>query len=299
MNQEFYIYLLQLAVIGTIIIWLYLNKCKKSNLDSTSKDTITGLPDRASFEKDFEEILMNLKGGEKAVLLNIDIKKFSKFNDSLGFDVGELLLEEIGIRLRNFTKKQVKVYRFMCNEFTIIIQKPLGEIEESIKLCENITDVLNKSYDINEYQLNVTISIGIAIYPVDGDNVQILIKNSDIAKRRVNNFTKERYLFYSAGMKKAVFEELIIENSLENAIENEELVIYYQPKVNVNTVKIVSAEALLRWNHPSFGIISPAKFIPLSESTGQIIDIGEWVVTKVCKQIEVWKKMKCAICQFL
>lgn len=244
-------------------------------------DSLTGLPNRILFRSDLKTTLENYK---KGALVFIDIDDFKLVNDAFGHDYGDLLLVIFSQLINIFIEPYGILYRLGGDEFIILIDK-LDSYDKLKKLCIEIFHCLRNPFEIKEKQIYITISMGITLFPKDSDDITELYKYSDLAvfeskqngKNTATFFRKE--LFYSYRRK------LIIEQELKTAIENNELYILYQPQIDAVENKVIGFESLLRWENRTLGFISPQEFIPICESTGLIIEIGEWVLNSVCKTI--------------
>ncbi|APM38487.1 bifunctional diguanylate cyclase/phosphodiesterase [Clostridium kluyveri] len=244
-------------------------------------DSLTGLPNRILFRNDLKTILDNYKNG---ALIFINIDDFKSVNDTFGHDYGDLLLIIFSQLIAMCIEPYGTLYRLGGDEFMLLIDK-LNSYNELEKLCMEISHYLRNPFEVKEKQIYITISIGIALFPEDSRDVAELYKYADLAvfeskqkgKNTTTFFKKELFYFYRR--------KLIIEQELKTAIENNELYILYQPQIDAVENKVIGFESLLRWKNRKLGFISPQEFIPICESTGIIIDIGEWVLNSVCKMI--------------
>lgn len=244
-------------------------------------DSLTGFPNRILFRNDLKTILDNYKNG---ALIFIDIDDFKSVNDTFGHDYGDLLLIIFSQLIAMCIEPYGTLYRLGGDEFILLIDK-LNSYNKLKKLCMEISHYLRNPFEIKEKQIYITISIGIALFPEDSSDVAELYKYADLAvfeskqkgKNTTTFFKKELFYFYRR--------KLIIEQELNTAIENDELYILYQPQIDAVENKVIGFESLLRWKNRKLGFISPQEFIPICESTGIIIDIGEWVLNSVCKMI--------------
>ena len=252
-------------------------------------DGLTDLPNRRMFN---DQLLLNLNQARKMNqplgIMYLDLDRFKYVNDSLGHMIGDTLLQEIAKRLASNVREGDFVARVGGDEFNIIL--PETDRENSLVVAENILEAFKKPFFINNYELFITACIGLSIFPYDGEDSNSIIKNADAALYRAKEQGKNKYKVFHSGMNIQSYRIFHMQNDLRKAIEREELVLVYQPRVNIESGKVTSAEALLRWNHPSWGTISPVEFIPIAEETGQIVEIGEWVLRKVCEQINAWKE---------
>ena len=254
-------------------------------------DPLTHLPNRTLFFDRFTQALSHAKRSKSIVaLLSMDLDRFKKINDSLGHDVGDLLLKEVSERFTGFLRSSDTVARLGGDEFAIILSDNSTAYNVSI-VAQKIIDTISEPFHLKNNICTVGMSIGIAVYPSDGDDIEHLTKNADIAMYHAKNEGRNNYQFYSEDLNVNTIERLAFENELHKAIDNNEFILYYQPVYESHTKTIISMEALIRWQHPRRGLLLPGNFIPLAEDTGYIKKIGIWVAQQACKQINEWQKI--------
>jgi diguanylate cyclase (GGDEF)-like protein/PAS domain S-box-containing protein len=256
-------------------------------------DTLTNLPNRSMLERSLSDALNAHKksptkrSGATAILF-IDLDRFKVINDSLGHDVGDLMLKAVAIRLQRVIGRQEIVGRLGGDEFLIIIPD-LKETQDAVILSQAVLDALAPAFDIKGRVLFVTPSIGIALYPSDGEDFPALMRNADTAMYSAKSSGGGTYHFFTKTMNESAMARLVIENDLREALAKDQFELHYQPKVDLRTNQVCGLEALIRWKQPGRGYISPMQFIPVAEETGLISRIGEWVFREVCRQISEWE----------
>lgn len=254
-----------------------------------STDPLTGLANRRFFMEDLAHVLNVADRQERQVaLVMLDLDRFQMLNDSLGHQFGDELLVQVARRLDQLSNERIAVAYAGGDEF-MIYQQHIESIDDVIHLLGLIKHCFAAPFVVQEEVQSVTATLGVAVYPQSGLDADTLLRNSDIALYRAKEQGRNTYQFYTEGMQEREVVRLELEKDLSQALANNELVLHYQPQLNLNTGKITSVEALIRWQHPRRGLLPPGEFIPLAEESGRITDIGHWVVTAVCRQLAIWK----------
>ena len=261
-------------------------------------DSLTALPNRRLFTEQLSLLLrLANRNGQMLALLFLDLDNFKRINDSLGHSAGDLLLREVGVRLSGCIREsdvlahyvesdgsRIDVSRLGGDEFTVVLNQ-IESPESAAIVAQRILDALSAPMIINDHELVITPSIGIAIAPRDAGDVESLLKAADTAMYHAKSTGKNHYLYYDSDMDAAGVDRLKLETDLRKAIERNELVLHYQPQVDTESGTVVGAEALVRWEHPEQGLVPPFQFIPLAEEMGLIGDLGDWVLEEACRQM--------------
>jgi diguanylate cyclase (GGDEF)-like protein len=251
-------------------------------------DALTGLANRMYFqERAREELARAARDRHGVGVLFVDLDRFKRINDSLGHEFGDVVLKKVAQRLRHALREVDILARHSGDEFTVLLHGR-ADADDVMRVARKLLHAIGQPFPHDGHELYVTASIGISRYPEDGQDVDTLIKSADIAMYRAKEQGRNRIEFFSAEMDERAHETLSISNSLRQAIERDQLMLYYQPRVDVKTSRIVGVEATLRWNHPELGLLEPLRFIQLAEDTGMISEIGRWVVSAACKQLRSW-----------
>ena len=253
-------------------------------------DALTGLPNRPLF---MDRLIMSVaqasRSNQKLAVFFLDLDRFKDINDSLGHSTGDGLLKAVAERIHRCIREGDTVARLGGDEFTLLIPR-IDHVEDAAKIAQKIIETLKIPFSILDHELFVTTSVGISVYPDDGTDPETLVRNADTAMYRAKDQGRDNYQLYTPAMNARALERLALENMLRKALSHRELVLYYQPVADMKTKNVVGVEALIRWRHPERGLISPAHFIPVAETSGLIIPIGEWVLRTACKQIKLWHK---------
>lgn len=253
-------------------------------------DTLTGLPNRMMFNYRLHLALAQAHRNEAAfAVMFLDFDHFKTINDTLGHAIGDQLLEQSTQRLTACLREEDTIARWGGDEFTLLFPE-ITSAEAAAKIAQRISYALKPAFCLENHELHITSSMGIALYPQDGRDAQTLLKNADAALYRAKDRGRNNYQFYTPTLNSKASERLTLDSSLHYALERNEFKLYYQPQINILTGEVAQMEALLRWQHPKQGIVSPQTFISLAEDNGLIVPIGAWVLRTACAQIKAWRE---------
>ena len=250
-------------------------------------DALTDLPNRPMLRERLEYELKRVKRGECLAVLCLDLDHFKAVNDTLGHPVGDELLKVVAERLRRCTREPDTIARLGGDEFAIIMTG-MNDPTDAAALAKRIRESIIKPYILDGHQILADISIGISLAPIDATEPDLLLKNADMALYGAKGDGRGTYRFFEPEMDARMKARRELDMDLREALVNSEFELYYQPLVNLQDNEITAFEALLRWNHPVRGLISPADFIPVAEETGLIIPLGEWVLRRACQETANW-----------
>jgi diguanylate cyclase (GGDEF)-like protein/PAS domain S-box-containing protein len=252
-------------------------------------DDLTGLPNRTLLQDRLAKALAAARRQEhKVAVLFLDLDRFKDINDQLGHSVGDLLLQEVAERLKKWAREQDTVARLGGDEFLILLAHVMDTPDAAIA-AERLMDAMTAEFDIQGHSLNVSCSIGISIFPENGTDCETLIKNADAAMYSTKADGRNNFRFFTEDMNAQAAERLTLESSLRSALARKQLFLMYQPQMDIATGRITGLEALLRWQHPEFGLVRPDRFIRIAENSGLIVSIGEWVLRTACVQARAWQ----------
>jgi diguanylate cyclase (GGDEF)-like protein len=252
-------------------------------------DDLTGLPNRSMFHQRFSHALAQARrNARNLTILFIDLDRFKNINDTLGHAAGDRVLKVIAERLRGCLRESDTVGRLGGDEFVVLMEDPSQPAQVGL-VAQKIIKAVAEPIALDSREVHITASVGISTYPADGADVESLMKNADIAMYRAKDQGKNTYQFYSAQMNIHTVERLAMESDLRRALEREEFLLHYQPRIAIDSTRIAAVEALLRWQQPAKALVPPAQFIPLAEETGLIVPIGEWALKTACALNKSWQ----------
>lgn len=264
-----------------------LNLANEELVQLALHDTLTGLPNRVLLADRIDQAMARVtEQGGCFALMFIDLDGFKPVNDAFGHHMGDQLLREVGMRLREDLRSQDTLARIGGDEFVLLVQ--LDRPDDALGLAERQVGLINQRFRVAEHDLQISASVGIAVFPGNGLSAQELLMNADAAMYHAKGLGKNGYSFFDVSMNTNARKQLQLLQDLRTALVEEQFRLHYQPKFDANTGKPVGAEALLRWEHPQLGMMQPDTFIELAEKTGLIIPIGEWVLNEACRQMQVW-----------
>jgi len=255
-----------------------------------TRDVLTGLANRTLLGDRLEQTIARAQRDQSAVgVLLVDLDQFKHVNDNLGHAVGDMLLKAVALRLEDCIRDGDTVARMGGDEFVVVLSEP-ERPDDATGVARKILAALEQPVKVNEQELFVAASVGISLYPRDGQDAESLLRLADLAMYQAKENGRNTWCGYSPDMNTRARNQMDLEASLRGALERDELVLHYQPKVDLHTGAVVGAEALVRWQHPERGLVPPADFIPLAEASGIIVQIGEWVLREACQQARAWQR---------
>jgi diguanylate cyclase (GGDEF)-like protein len=278
-------------VTGAVIVFHDVSMARAMVLEMShlaQHDVLTDLPNRLVLKDRLTQaISMAHRNHHQLAVLFLDVDGFKHINDSLGHAIGDKLLQSIAAQLLTCVRKSDTVSRQGGDEFVILLPEVAHAADAAISAIKIITE-FKKAHSIGEHRLRVTVSIGISTYPDDGEDAEMLIKNADTAMYHAKQNGRDNYQFFRPDMSLNAVERQSLEGQLRYALERQELLLQYQPKVNLKTGAITSVEALVRWQHPERGLLLPGQFLTIAEDTGMIVAIDQWVLHEACRQTREW-----------
>jgi diguanylate cyclase (GGDEF)-like protein/PAS domain S-box-containing protein len=254
-------------------------------------DSLTGLPNRLMFNHRMPGLLAHARRtGETLAVIFLDLDRFKSINDSLGHDIGDQLLNQATNRMLGCLRQEDILARWGGDEFTLCLPN-LRSNEDVARICQRMLDAIRQPFAIEGHSLQISISIGIALFPQDGDDLGSLLRNADSALYRVKEAGRDHYRFYRLGLNEQSSRRLALEQELQAVLNSDQLQLYYQPQIDLRHQQIYQWEVLLRWQHPDYGLLLPAEFLPLAESLGMTKTLGEWVLRQACAQLQQWQQL--------
>jgi diguanylate cyclase (GGDEF)-like protein len=269
-------YLQQIAASGT------------STSTDAQHDSLTGLPNRVLLHDRLKHaITLARRHSRRLAVLFVDIDRFKQINDSLGHSIGDELLCSTARRLRGCVRRSDTVSRLAGDEFVLILDE-LSKGDDAALIADKILIAMNAPHEIDGHDLHVTVSMGIGIYPDDGDDAESIIRNADIAMYHAKEAGRNSYQFFRSQMNVGVVDQQSLEHDLRHALERGEFALHFQPKVELSSGAISGVEALVRWHHPARGTVMPGQFVSVAENCGLIVPVGRWILREACRQVTEW-----------
>jgi diguanylate cyclase (GGDEF)-like protein/PAS domain S-box-containing protein len=279
-------------VTGAVMVFHDVSVARAMNLKMSylaQHDSLTDLPNRILLnDRLAEAIALSARHKRKLAVLFLDLDRFKHINDSLGHAIGDRLLKSVALRLFTCVRSSDTVSRQGGDEFVILLWE-VRHGEDAAVIADKMLQALRVPHHIDHHELHVTGSIGIVTYPDDGEDEETLLKNADFAMYHAKESGRDNYQFFKSDMNVRAIERQSLEGDLRHAIERQEFVLHYQPKINLETGTMIGVEALIRWMHPQRGLVHPGQFIEIAEECGFIVPIGRWVLREACRQARAWQ----------
>jgi diguanylate cyclase (GGDEF)-like protein len=251
-------------------------------------DRLTELPNRTLIHKLIAQVIAAARReSEPVALLLLGLDRFKTINDSIGYATGDAILQEVAHRLKQQLRDTDLISRIGSDEFLVVL--PGAGSTAAAQLCERLQEAIRIPFCLNQQTISLTTSIGVALYPLDGIDQEALVRKADTAMSQAKRDGRNRFHFFTASLERQVVRMVELANALHSALERQELRLLYQPQIDARSGQVLGAEALLRWQHGVFGAVAPAEFIPVAETTGQILPIGEWVLQEAIQQLRRWQ----------
>jgi diguanylate cyclase (GGDEF)-like protein len=253
-------------------------------------DALTGLPNRTLLQDRLNQAIETARRqGRRFAVLFMDLDRFKHINDSLGHAVGDQLLQSVSQCLKGCIRHSDTISRYGGDEFVVLLAH-IRQAEDAALIAQNMLKALMVPHHIDQNEVNISVSIGIGIYPDDGQDAEALLKNADIAMYHAKENGRNDYKFFETEMSERAVQRHSIETCLRLGLEQLEFLLHYQPRINLQSQKIVGAEALIRWQHPEWGLVPSSQFMPIAEESGLILPIGRWVLRETCRQARFWQE---------